>query len=93
MASFSPANPQKSCQWPNVISCTDMTIDPDGAEGNRAATHKPTPWHEDALIDRLTEALTRAWCQLVLRLGGQPIHWRVSITQGALLISAERSGR
>ncbi len=37
----------------------------------------PTPWHEDALIDQLADALTDVWCQLALPLRGQPTQWRV----------------
>jgi 5-aminolevulinate synthase len=37
----------------------------------------PTPWHGDALIDQLAEALTDVWCQLALPLGRQPTQGRV----------------
>src|SRR5260370_8223658 len=40
MGDFSPARLQKWCPWPNVISCTDMTIH--SASIHRTAGHWPT---------------------------------------------------
>src|ERR1700736_2468829 len=39
MVAFSPARLQKCCPWPNVISCTDMTIH--CASIHRTAGHWP----------------------------------------------------
>jgi len=33
----------------------------------------PTPWHDDALIDQLAEALADVWCRLALPLRDQPL--------------------
>src|ERR1700732_929431 len=48
MAGFSPANPQKCCQWLNVISCTDMTM-------CCALIHRPAGhWPEEKAAGSLT---------------------------------------
>jgi hypothetical protein len=69
-----------------------MTIDYDCAKGNRAAAHKPTPWHEGALSDRLAEVLTQVWVSSRC-LSAENRSRRASITQVELLIPAERIGR
>src|SRR5580704_3798154 len=48
MAGFSPARLQKWCPWPNVISCTDMTI-------HRASIHRPAGhWPKERTAGTLT---------------------------------------
>ena len=48
MAGFSPANPQKCCQWLNVISCTDMTM-------HCASIHRPAGhWPKEKAAGTLT---------------------------------------
>jgi 5-aminolevulinate synthase len=39
----------------------------------------PTPWHEDALIDQLAQALTDVWCQLALPLGDSRSRWSATL--------------
>src|SRR5215467_9278216 len=52
MGGFSPANPQKYCQWLNVISCTDRKAD---TKMHRASIHRPAGhWPKEEAVDTLT---------------------------------------
>src|SRR5215470_2224495 len=48
MAGFSPANPQRSCQWLNATSCIDMAM-------HRTSIHCPAGhWPKEKAADALT---------------------------------------